>query len=501
MSPGRELKASDFLSVGGWKGTASSVEVGEYASTDPANKLRICKEVRHSAGYSFTLDTPVKADDYTFLWKGKGNISIKIDDKKEMSVPGSIQTETWNGEASFPVDASLSINILEHTYTLEVMEGREVPDAWVTHRGTLRQLHKVDIWIDTKHRGLWIGLAPMESIPLPKSEYNLAGKKHINRPLESPIGLEGAVDIAWNLSPTDDAVDRAVRKKLDQLKKKAQERRDKAKKASAVAAVGMNDTATVLAGTAAVLGAVAAGLATTGVGVPAAAGVALVAGVASAVAWYMGDRYQELANDPPRDDFQIVSWFEPVAFKLQKPANDLEATWQNFTAKNVRLASAMRSLVLSLERCEGAAVATGTRARAAEIKQIEAIVHNATACAQWLDEIAALRSEVNLAWGQLRHELVSAGYGTDSMTPREWRDNLTKVWQASKPGLHRKYKLLSSDLMELEGVVDQRIQEQSSPPNLPRMLLDATWAKSTKDVAAHLRNLSTAYNEVKKTMT
>src|SRR5919199_1514217 len=68
-----------------------------------------------------------------------------------------------------------------------------------------------------------------------------------------------------------EAIDRGLHEALLRTRER---RRQQAKKAAAGAAVAMNDAAAVLAGATAVLGGIAAGLALTGVGAPAALGVA-----------------------------------------------------------------------------------------------------------------------------------------------------------------------------------------------------------------------------------
>jgi hypothetical protein len=82
------------------------------------------------------------------------------------------------------------------------------------------------------------------------------------------------------------------------------EERQKAKAAAANAAVAANDTAVVLGAAAAV---VAVGGVASTVGALAGVGMGAVLAVGSFCAWWVGNRYQRLANDPPRTDFDQVT--------------------------------------------------------------------------------------------------------------------------------------------------------------------------------------------------
>ncbi len=82
------------------------------------------------------------------------------------------------------------------------------------------------------------------------------------------------------------------------------EKRQQAKAAAANAAVASNNTAVVLG----VSGVVVAGAGVaSGVGALAGVGVGAALAVCSFGAWLIGNRYQRLANDPLRSDFDQVS--------------------------------------------------------------------------------------------------------------------------------------------------------------------------------------------------
>ena len=114
--------------------------------------------------------------------------------------------------------------------------------------------------------------------------------------------------------------------------------RQRAKAAAANAAVAANDTAVVLG--AAGAGVALAGVAS-GVGALAGVGVGAALAVCSFGAWWMGNRYQRLANDPPRNDFdqflESSSFVNDNAVPVDEPA----ATAARYAAQHVVLADAL----------------------------------------------------------------------------------------------------------------------------------------------------------------
>src|SRR5262245_15962515 len=113
------------------------------------------------------------------------------------------------------------------------------------------------------------------------------------------------------------------------------QQRQNAKTAAANAAVAANDTAVVL-GAAGII--VAAAGATTGLGAPAGLFVGGVLGVGSFLAWGIGNRYQRLANDPPRDDFDQVTISGAQLDEGALPATEPQATFVKYAANQLILA-------------------------------------------------------------------------------------------------------------------------------------------------------------------
>jgi hypothetical protein len=91
---------------------------------------------------------------------------------------------------------------------------------------------------------------------------------------------------------------------------------------------------------------------------PLAAAAAISLGIASFVAWYVGNRYARAALDPPRQDFARVSVFEPAPVRTQRTSDMLAK--RLFTLAGIRLntALALEVLVTSNERLEGAVAAS-----------------------------------------------------------------------------------------------------------------------------------------------
>lgn len=154
-----------------------------------------------------------------------------------------------------------------------------------------------------------------------------------------------------------------------------QEQRQQAKAAAANAAVEANDAAVAIGVTGTVA---AAALVATGVGAFAGVGVGAALMLGSFGAWYIGNRYQRLANDPPRDDFDVISVTEatnPFLIDVQSSV-DAATTAVELAVYQLILADALDHLVTALERHDGALMADDDNAAAA---QAEAVRRNAAA--------------------------------------------------------------------------------------------------------------------------
>jgi hypothetical protein len=170
------------------------------------------------------------------------------------------------------------------------------------------------------------------------------------------------------------------------------EQRQRAKTAAANAAVAANDAAVVLGAAGAVVA--LAGVAS-GVGALAGVGMGAALAVCSFGAWFVGNRYQRLANDPPRSDFDQVTTSTARLLEETLPAQEPDATVARFASQHLILADALSALVDSLERFDGASGAGDTAAASA---QADAAQQNAQTAIQALNALIELASTLNQAW-------------------------------------------------------------------------------------------------------
>jgi hypothetical protein len=169
------------------------------------------------------------------------------------------------------------------------------------------------------------------------------------------------------------------------------QQRQNAKAAAANAAVSANDTAVVLGGAGLIVaaGGVVLGAAPLGVG------VGLVLGLGSFAAWAIGNRYQRLANDPPRDDFDQVTVSGAQLVDTEIPATEPDATFIRYAANQLILIDAMAALVTSLERFDGA-VAAGDTDKAN--MQAAAVQRNASRVVTAHNTLMGLTAPINETW-------------------------------------------------------------------------------------------------------
>jgi len=168
----------------------------------------------------------------------------------------------------------------------------------------------------------------------------------------------------------------------------------KAKATAANAAVALNDTAVVLGGAAVVTGAAGA---VSGVGAPAGILVAGVLAIGSFGAWLIANRYQRLANDPPRTDYDQL-WQSSASLKEDSlPSDEPLATAHRLAAHFVILADAVGALVTSLERYDGAVAADDQDSAS---KQLDAVKENAQAAIREHRVIADVAGSLNEAWSK-----------------------------------------------------------------------------------------------------
>src|SRR5260370_31072831 len=108
-----------------------------------------------------------------------------------------------------------------------------------------------------------------------------------------------------------------------------------------------------------------------------------------------GQRYQRLANDPPRDDFDQFLTSSAIVNNAAVPPDEPMAAAFRFAAQNVVLADAVAALVISLERYDGALAAGNGNAASARANAVLANAQKAIPAADALSEFA---NALNAAW-------------------------------------------------------------------------------------------------------
>lgn len=215
-------------------------------------------------------------------------------------------------------------------------------------------------------------------------------------------------------------------------------------------------------------------------------------------------RFRAIADDPPRDDFEIVNEFEPARFNLKRPANHFERTWQDYATKNVHLATALRALLVSWERRDGVKAQLEkwstrpgrwavTDLRKLGMAQSEAVRHNAEASAQLVGELLALRRRMNMAWQQLVEKLGGAESYPASLTSHELAIKVQEICKTNMRSFQVSYRLSDSDMKEIMATIDQVIEQlrrQGASLKLPDLVLGEPWVECMEAVSRQLREMA-----------
>jgi hypothetical protein len=264
------------------------------------------------------------------------------------------------------------------------------------------------------------------------------------------------------------------------------EQRQRAKTAAANIAVAANDAAVVLG--AAGLIVAGAGVAS-GVGALAGVGAGAALGVCSFGAWFVGNRYQRLANDPPRDDFDQVTISAATLDEGALPAAEPDATVTRVAAQQIILADAVSCLVTSLERFDGAQAA-GDAGSAST--QADAAGQNASAVTAAREALRALADPLNQAWTATR-DTVDWSAGEISQAQRALRETVGDPAQAPGEGLRRVLASVSGladpELFANLDLESHPLLTAGDMPAEPDALLNGGYLDQLDAAADPLRNL------------
>jgi hypothetical protein len=261
------------------------------------------------------------------------------------------------------------------------------------------------------------------------------------------------------------------------------EERQKAKATAARAAVAANDVAVKLG----ITGAVAAtALIVVGVAAPAGVAVGLALGVGSFVAWWIGNRYQELANDPPRDDFGTVTISQAAFTGAGLSTTDWVKAATGLATHQIILGDALGALITSIERCDGAIAAGDVSAAQA---QIDAIQQNAAKAKAAQSLVLDFAAALNAAWRQ-------APADWSSVTVEQVKSNYL---QAAGPPHQSPGQTLRSILDDITGLPDDTfgdLQAEHDPvlalsevPERPDALIAPEFVNAMAELSTRFESL------------
>jgi hypothetical protein len=266
------------------------------------------------------------------------------------------------------------------------------------------------------------------------------------------------------------------------------EQRQQAKTAANLAVVA-NDTAVVLgaAGAIIVVGGVASGVGSLG-------GVLVggTLGVCSFAAWFIGNRYQRLANDPPRGDFNQLSTSTAFIVEQALPADEPDATVARFAAQQVILVDAVDCLVTSLERFDGA-----TNAGDFDIasSQADAVQQNAQAVIAAHDTLRALADPINQAWAATSVDWDAVALDEVQQAPRDAiGDPARSPGGALQGGLATVADLTDPGVFAEADVESPPLLTATDKPAQPDALVDFTLLDELDTESDPLRDLVVADN-------
>jgi hypothetical protein len=272
---------------------------------------------------------------------------------------------------------------------------------------------------------------------------------------------------------------------------RAEEKRREAKRSGAQASVAFNDGAVTLG----VAGVVAG---------PHAAVASRVLALSSFGSWFAGNRASAFANDPPRDDFDVVSRFQSLHINLPLPSDPQEASLLEFLSGLASISVCTGDLIRSLERFDGAiaaAVNDGGLANGLDSVpflplQTASIEHNASVGADLIRGLVSRVSSLNAAYASYVTLLNDQGVDV-GVEPGDVRAELRALWDQQRTQLGTQLGLSDADLADMniavvsgiEGVVDRRRR-------LPEVLIDEAGKTLLESMAQALDDLAVAYGQL-----
>ncbi|MEJ2865407.1 hypothetical protein [Actinomycetospora flava] len=250
-----------------------------------------------------------------------------------------------------------------------------------------------------------------------------------------------------------------------------------------------------------------AGLAGFFVAGPVGAWIAASATASVAVSGTMAVIKEEKAEDPPRDDFDVVSRFQDLVFNLPAPATDDHERMLTFLSQMTSMIFCERDLILSLERLDGALnSAIVDQGRVGELidapfvsEQVGAIVHNASIGSSLALAILSSIPAVDEVYQELVGQLAAHIEAYQGLPPQDVQDSIKNAWASQQADIRTQLGLLASDMpllnLGIERSVDELVNELGELRPLPNTLFSDDTISNVADMAASLNELAAAYDD------
>ncbi|MFI0898477.1 hypothetical protein [Streptomyces sp. NPDC020983] len=219
---------------------------------------------------------------------------------------------------------------------------------------------------------------------------------------------------------------------------------------------------------------------------------AAVLGVGSAALWFCGNYRQSVANDPSRDDFDVVTVTSAQLDESALPAeDDRQRVIARFDAMQLLVSDGLLALRSSLERYDGARAAGND---SAANDQADAVRQNAEIVAGIQESLVPVVSDVNQAWVSLRDQFQVNWAGLSLADMQQfYRDTVGDLPES--PGT-----ALSSVRSAVAGAADDILDpgdtglthpvlDADTVPSEPAQLIGDDYVTGLNDFSAALRTL------------
>ena len=201
---------------------------------------------------------------------------------------------------------------------------------------------------------------------------------------------------------------------------------------------------------------------------------------------YAANKYDKVAKDPPRFDFDVVDVFHPVAVSVPNEG-DANGALRVFAILAAQSGVAMSRLVAALERLGGLeASSTGNNEEVSA--QLRAGSNAARAGAGLLDQILGSAAATNSAWAATKPTV------TDTLTPEQKVVAFHAAWSQVLPTLQATLNLNDADFAEMVAAVDAAVTPDAFADTLGDVLLTPGVVSTFEEAANALRALAAEFD-------